>query len=76
LSQQGYLQYRLNNKYSIAAMAESLSKANCTYVKENLYIFNYTNQILRDIGKTLGIDFSKKYLRLGKIKKILGATKK
>jgi hypothetical protein len=48
----------------------------CSLLSANIYHFDYVDQIVLDIGETLGIDFSKKYLQLGEIKKILGATKK
>jgi transposase len=70
------LQYRVDYRYSIAAIADSLKKASCAYLEGNIYIFDYIDPILQDIGKTLGIDFSRKYLQLGEIKRILGATKK
>ncbi|QSZ28460.1 hypothetical protein ACETAC_06545 [Aceticella autotrophica] len=43
---------------------------------ENYYLFDFYNDILEDIGKELNIDFSKKIMKLGEIKKILGETKK
>lgn len=70
------LEHRLNSKHSVAAMLESLSKASCSHIKENYYLFDFYNDVLSDIGKELNIDFSKKYMKLGEMKKILGETKK
>jgi transposase len=70
------LEYRLKRKYSATAMLEGLGKASCSHIQENYYLFNYYDDILADIGTELGIDFSKKYMSLGEIKKILGAVKK
>jgi transposase len=70
------LHHRLENKYSISAMVESLNKVACSYVDQNYYLFDHIDQTVIDIGEKLGIKFDKVYLTLGKIKKILGETKK
>ena len=70
------LEHRLNGKHSVTAMLQSLNRASCSHIKENYYLFDYYNEVLDDIGKELIIDFSKKVLSLGEIKKILGWTKK
>lgn len=70
------LEYRLKGKYSIPSILESLSKASCSHIKENYYLFDFYNNVLEDIGKDLNIDFSKKIMSLSDIKKILGDTKK
>ncbi|QSZ28213.1 IS1634 family transposase [Aceticella autotrophica] len=70
------LEHRLKGKYSVREMLESLSKASCSHIKENYYLFDFYNDILEDIGKELDIDFSKKIMTLKDIKKFLGETKK
>ena len=70
------LQLRLGNKYTIPKIVESLNKASGSLLEENWYVFNHTDEITEAITETLGIDLSRKYLRLGDIKKLLGATKK
>jgi transposase len=70
------LENRLNGKYSATSLLESLSKACCSHIKENYYLFDYNDDVLVDTGKELGIDFGKKCMPLGEIKKILGETKK
>jgi transposase len=70
------LEHRLNGNHSVTAMLESLSRASCSHIQENYYLFDYYNDVLEEIGKELSIDFSKKVLSLGEIKKILGWTKK
>jgi transposase len=63
-------------KYSIAKLIENLRKSECSYTQQNYYIFDYYTEVLKDIGEKFGIDFSKKILTLGEIKKIIGSTKK
>jgi len=70
------LEYRLNRKHSIPVMLDSLARASCSHIKENYYLFDFYNEVLGDIGGLLDIDFSKKIMSLGDIKKILGETKK
>lgn len=70
------VEYRMKMKYSVTAVLESLSKASCSHIQENYYLFNYYDDILADIGTELGIDFNRKFISLGEIKKILGEVKK
>lgn len=70
------LEQRLKGKYAIPAILESLRNASCSHIQENYYLFDYYDEILSDIGERLGIDFGKKYMTLGEIKKILGQVKK
>ena len=39
-------------------------------------MFNYRDEVTDAIGESLGIDFTRKYMKLGEIKKILGEVKK
>ena len=70
------LEHRLKGKYSVTTMLENLNKASCSHIHENYYLFDYYSDVLSDIGLELNIDFSKKIMSLGEIKKILGQTKK
>lgn len=70
------LQQKLNNKYSVNQILESLQKCNCSHIQENYWLFDYTDNILMDIGNELNINFDQKFMRLQDIKKILSETKK
>lgn len=70
------LALRLGNKYAIPKIIESLNKASGSYLEENWYVFDHTDEIIKTVTEMLNVDLSHKYLRLGDIKKILGATKK
>lgn len=65
----------LDNKYPIPKIVESLNKASGTHLEQNWYVFDHADDITNAITEILGVDLSHKYLRLGDIKKILGATK-
>ena len=69
------LELTMDRKYSIGEMLESLGKAECTYLQQNYYLFDYYDGVLEDIGKTYGIDFTKRVRALAEIKNILAATK-
>jgi hypothetical protein len=66
----------MKRKYSISQMIESLNKCSCTHAKQNYYLFDYYDEVLKDIGSELGIDYSVRIRTLGEIKKILATTKK
>jgi transposase len=70
------LQKRLGGKFSIASIADSLSKASCTRLEENWYVQDHCDDVVIALKDDLGIDLTRKYLQLGDVKKILAATKK
>ncbi|NLB81454.1 MAG: IS1634 family transposase [Clostridiaceae bacterium] len=70
------LEHRLKGKYSVTVLLESLRRASCSHIQENYYLFDYVDETLNDIGQEFGIEFDKKCLQLGEIKKILGEVKK
>lgn len=70
------LELKMGRKYSIGKLLGSLSKARCTLLQQNYYLFDYYDEVLKDIEDVTGIDFSKRIRTLGEIKKILAGTKK
>lgn len=70
------LEMKLEHKYSIGQMLESLSNANCTHMKQNYYLFDYYDDVLKNMENLFNIDFTKRVRSLGEIKKILANTKK
>lgn len=70
------LQHKLDKKYSVAKILESLSKCNCSNYHENYYLFDYYDTVLKDIGTILNINFALKNRTLQDIKKILSLSKK
>ncbi len=70
------LAINLENKYSVHRIVESLNKASGSLLEENWYVFNHTDEITKTISEKMGVDLNRKYLRVGEIKKMLGATKK
>lgn len=70
------VQHRLKYKYCVTKIIESLRKVSCSHNKENFYLFDYRDDVTDAIGEALNIDFTKKNMKLGEIKKILGEVKK
>ncbi|HIS25808.1 MAG TPA: IS1634 family transposase [Candidatus Pullilachnospira intestinigallinarum] len=70
------LENKLEHKYSVGKILDSLSKAECSLVQQNYYLFDYYDEILKEIGLIMDIDFGKRIRTLGEIKKILAKTKK
>ena len=70
------LEKKLENKYSIRKIIDSLKNYNSIPIEHNLCIQNYTDEIITELDKILNIDFSKKFLTLSGIKKIFNLAKK
>lgn len=70
------LQHKLDKKYSVGKILESLSKCNCSNYHENYYLFDYYDIVLKDIGNVLNINFALKNRTLQDIKKNLSYSKK
>ncbi|TAH59900.1 MAG: IS1634 family transposase [Fermentimonas caenicola] len=70
------LEMKLERKYSIGKLLDTLSKSQCSLLQQNYYVFDYYDEILKDIGKVMDIDFAKRIRTLGEIIKILADTKK
>lgn len=70
------LEHVMEQKYCVGKMLHSLRNVVGYRLEQNYFVFNYYDQILKDIGEKLSLDFNKKYMSLGEIKKFLGDTKK
>ena len=47
------LENKLEHKYSVGTILEYLSKAECSLVQQNYYLFDYYDELLKDIGLIL-----------------------
>lgn len=63
------LEKKLNNKYSIHKIIDSLKKYNTINIEHDLCIQNYSDEVIKDLENVFNIDFSRKYLTLSEIKK-------
>ena len=69
------LQRKLNYTFSTSKILDSLSKACCSIVKDNVYLFDYIDETLKQIGSLLNIDFGLKFRTLAEIKNIFARVK-
>jgi transposase len=70
------LEHQLQGTYGAAQIADSLKKANGTFLENGYYVFDYYDQVLKDLGEVLNLDFSRKYRTKAEIRSMLGSTKK
>lgn len=69
------LQKKLGGKYSTEKILSGLSKTCCSNTFANMYVANYNDETVVEIGKLFGIDFRKKNRTLAEIKNIIAKTK-
>ena len=69
------IELRLGRKYTIEQIAETLRQIGCTNFEQNLWIFDYANNITDDINATFHTDFGRQNMTLKEIKKSLAITK-
>lgn len=70
------IQKRIGRLYSVEKIVDCLNKISCSNEQDNLYLFDYRSEVSDAIGNALGIDFTRKRLRLSEIKNILADSKK
>ena len=69
------LEKQTGHKYSTKVLVNAMNNISGTYVDKNFYMFDYFNEIVEDLGKVTNIDFSKRFMTLGEIKKNISHTK-
>lgn len=65
------IEYKIERKYSTSSIISSLQKYTSNNLEHDIYLQNFTNEIIKDLSNIFNIDLSRKYLTLSKIKKIL-----
>jgi hypothetical protein len=70
------LQKKTGRRFSAEKIIDCLNRLSCSNEQDNLYLFDYRSRISDAIGTALDIDFTRKRMRLGEIKKVLGEVKK
>lgn len=65
------IEYKTNRKYSTSSIINSLKKYTSNNLEHDIYLQNFTNDIIKDLSSIYNIDLSRKYLTLSEIKKIL-----
>jgi transposase len=70
------IQKKTKHKYSCAKLIGVMNKISCSNESENIFLFDYRDDITDDIGEAFGFDFTNKRLSRKEIKKFLGDAKK
>lgn len=65
------LEYKLDKKYPVNQIRESLIRYSCSHLDQNYYLFDYRDEILKSLEGFFGIDLGKKIMTTSEIKKIL-----
>ena len=65
----------LDNRFSVAKIAESLRKASGSYLEQNWYLFDYADEVTQAVEEKMGIVLGRKYMNLGEIKHLIAETK-
>jgi transposase len=70
------IQKRTGYNYSTEKLIEAMNNISCSNESENIFLFDYRDDITDALGETFGFDFSKKRLSRKEIKYSLGDAKK
>lgn len=65
------IEYKTNRKYSTSSIINSLKKYTSNNLEHDIYLQNFTSDIIKDLSSIYNIDLSRRYLTLSEIKKIL-----
>jgi len=65
------IEYKSNRKYSTRSTIDALKNYTSSNLEHDIYIQNFTNDIIKDLSSIYSIDLSRRYLTLSEIKKIL-----
>jgi len=70
------IQKKTSFMFSPEKIVECLNNISCSLEHENIYLFDFRTDMADAIGKVMGIDFTRRRLRLHEIKNILAESKK
>jgi transposase len=70
------VEMRLDGKYTIERITETLRKVACSHLVQNIWLFDFVDELTAAMNITFGTDFGKKIMTLKEIKKNLGEAKK
>ena len=65
------IQINTNEKYSTKILINEMKNITETHMDKNYYMFDYYNEIIENLNKTIGVNFSKRFMTLVEIKKII-----
>lgn len=69
------IEYKIERKYSSSSIIDSLKNYISNNLEHDIYLQNFTNEIIKELSNIYNVDLSRKYLTLSEIKKILNLSK-
>lgn len=69
------IELKLKGKYTIAKIAETLRNVECSNLDQNLWLFDYADDVTDNINAVFGTDIGRQIMTLKEIKKNLANTK-
>ena len=70
------LQLSTGNKYSTKVLVNELNNISGTYLDKNYYMLDYYSDIVKEFEAITGNNLSKRFMKLGEIKKIIADVKR
>ena len=65
------LEHKLQHLFSVNQIQETLVNYECSYLNENLFLFDFKNEVIEKIEQVFDVDFSNRIMQKSEIKKIL-----
>lgn len=69
------LQLNTDGKYSTRVLVNGMNNITGTYLDKNYYMLDYYSDVAKELGELTGNDFSKRFMTLSQIKKIVSRVK-
>ena len=69
------LEVRLDRKYPISRITKTIRNLTCCKVEQNIWLFNYQDEVSEHINAIFNTDFGRKYMTLQEIKSNLASSK-
>jgi transposase len=70
------VEMRLDGKYTIEKITETLRKVACSHLDQNVWLFDYADEITDEMNAAFGTDIGRKIMTLQEIRKSLGQAKR
>ncbi|WP_027365925.1 IS1634 family transposase [Desulfotruncus alcoholivorax] len=70
------VEMRLGGKYTISKITETLQNVACSHLDQNLWLFDFADEVTDECNAVFGTDFGRKVMTLQEIKKNFGKTKR
>jgi len=70
------IEKRLGGKYTIKTITETLQKLACSNITQNIWLFDYFDDVMIDMNQVFGTNFGRKQMTLKEIKNNFSTSKK